>query len=94
MASMDQQRKEREQEANRRVEAERAERRRREEIEKRREKESLERRRWDEMAKGKMLQKTAAETAEAEKRQDALMKELEAKKDPTLLDPNRQNLDP
>jgi hypothetical protein len=90
MATADSQRREREAAANRRLEEERAERRRREEIEKRRQKEAYERRRWDEMAKAKMTEKTAAETAAAEVKQDALMKDLEAKKDPTLLDPNRQ----
>ncbi|MBS1990772.1 MAG: hypothetical protein JSS86_13215 [Cyanobacteria bacterium SZAS LIN-2] len=90
MASADQQRRQREQDANRRVEEERAERRRREEVERRRQKEEYERRRWDEMARAKMLEKSAAETLEAEKRQDQLMKDLEEKKDPTLLDPNFQ----
>jgi hypothetical protein len=90
MATADQQRKEREAAANRRVEEERQVRRQREELEKRRQMEAYERRRWDEMAKGKMTDKNAAEVAAAELKQDALMKELEAKKDPTLLDPNRQ----
>jgi len=90
MASADQQRRQREQDANRRIEEERAERRRREEVERRRQKEEYERRRWDEMARAKMQEKSAAETSAAEQKQDALMKELEEKKDPTLLDPSRQ----
>jgi hypothetical protein len=90
MATADQQRRDREQAAIRRADEERAERKKRDELEKRRQMEAYERRRWDEMAKGKMLEKTAAETIAAEKKQDALMMELEAKKDPTLLDPNRQ----
>jgi hypothetical protein len=93
MATADQQRRQREQDAIRRADEERAQRRQREELEKRRQMEAYERRRWDEMAKGKQQEKTAAETAAAEKKQDALMKELEAKKDPTLLDPNRQQQD-
>jgi len=90
MASADEQRRQRERDANKRIEDERAERRKREELERRREKEAHERRRWDEMARAKMQEKNAAETSAAELKQDALMKELEEKKDPTLLDPSRQ----
>lgn len=94
MASADSQRREREAAANRQIEMERAERRRREEVERRRQKEEFERRRWDEMARAKMNERRDEETAAAALKQDQLMKELEERKDPRLLDPNYQQKDP
>lgn len=80
MPNVDQQRKIREAEAYRRDEQHRAERRAIEQQARDREKRDLERRRYDEMAKQKQLAKKADEIREMERKQEAMMQELENKK--------------
>ncbi|CAN5320795.1 hypothetical protein BH11CYA1_BH11CYA1_44900 [soil metagenome] len=79
MASTDKMRKQREEEALRRVEQERVERRKREEIERRRQTEAHERQRYDQMAQAKMLEKKSGEIDAAEARQDAFLRSIEEK---------------